>query len=86
MDFLQSAVRKYNILGTDAIIDKMKVMGLPRHRNFSGRFEVLMQKSTDVFNNCLSSAQKTKRNLILDQTNVYQSARRRKMKPFKSAG
>lgn len=27
-----------------------------------------------------------KRNLILDQTNVYQSARKRKLKPFKDAG
>jgi heterogeneous nuclear ribonucleoprotein U-like protein 1 len=29
--------RKFNILGTNAFLDKMKVNGLPRRKNYSGR-------------------------------------------------
>ncbi|KAL1433658.1 hypothetical protein MTO96_012481 [Rhipicephalus appendiculatus] len=74
--------RKYNILGTNNIIDKMKVMGLPRKRNYSGRWDVLIEKSTKCLNKLLEMASKTPRNYILDQTNVYPTAQRRKMRPF----
>ncbi|XP_077493656.1 heterogeneous nuclear ribonucleoprotein U-like protein 1 isoform X3 [Amblyomma americanum] len=74
--------RKYNILGTNNIIDKMKVMGLPRKRNYSGRWDVLIEKSTKCLNKLLELSSKTPRNYILDQTNVYPSAQRRKMRPF----
>lgn len=74
--------RKYNILGTNNIIDKMKVMGLPRKRNYSGRWDVLIDKSTKCLNKLLEMASKTPRNYILDQTNVYPTAQRRKMRPF----
>ncbi|CAN7994225.1 unnamed protein product [Ixodes pacificus] len=59
--------RKYNILGTNNIIDKMKVMGLPRKRNYSGRWDVLIDKSTKCLNKLLELASKTPRNYILDQ-------------------
>ncbi|XP_077531470.1 heterogeneous nuclear ribonucleoprotein U-like protein 1 isoform X3 [Haemaphysalis longicornis] len=74
--------RKYNVLGTNNIIDKMKVMGLPRKRNYSGRWDVLIDKSTKCLNKLLEMASKTARNYILDQTNVYPTAQRRKMRPF----
>ncbi|XP_052275721.1 heterogeneous nuclear ribonucleoprotein U-like isoform X3 [Dreissena polymorpha] len=73
---------KFNILGTNFIIDKMKVMGLPRKRNYAGRWDVLIDKSTKCLNRMLEIASKRKRNYIVDQTNVYASARRRKMQPF----
>ncbi|CAC5387390.1 HNRNPUL1 [Mytilus coruscus] len=56
--------KRYNVLGTNNIIDKMRVMGLPRKKNYAGRWDVLIDKSTKY------------------QTNVYASARRRKMQPF----
>uniref|UniRef100_A0A8C9EB09 B30.2/SPRY domain-containing protein n=1 Tax=Phocoena sinus TaxID=42100 RepID=A0A8C9EB09_PHOSS len=59
--------KKYNILGTNAIMGKMQVMGLRRQRNYAGRWDVLIQQ---------------KRSYILDQTNVYGSAQRRKMRPY----
>lgn len=31
--------RKFNILGTNAFLDKMKVNGLPRRKNYSGRYD-----------------------------------------------
>lgn len=72
----------YNILGTNLIIDKMKVMGLPRKKNYAGRWDVLIDKSTKCLNKLLEIAAGKKRNYIMDQTNVYASARRRKMQPF----
>ena len=42
--------KRYNIIGTDSLIDKMKVMGLPRKRNFSGRWDVLISKASAALN------------------------------------
>ncbi|XP_060903092.1 heterogeneous nuclear ribonucleoprotein U-like protein 1 [Labrus mixtus] len=74
--------KKYNILGTNAIMDKMKVMGLRRQKNYSGRWDVLIQQATQCLNRLIEIAARKRRNYILDQTNVYGSARRRKMRPF----
>lgn len=74
--------KKYNLLGTNSIIDKMKVMGLPRKRNYAGRWDVLIQKSTKCLNKLLEMGSHELRNYILDQTNVYPSAQKRKMRPF----
>lgn len=78
----QNPDKKYNILGTNAIMDKMKVMGLRRQRNYAGRWDVLIQQATQCLNRLIEIAARKRRNYILDQTNVYGSARRRKMRPF----
>lgn len=41
-----------------------------------------MDRATGIFNILMSRAAKTSRNYIIDQTNVYKSARKRKLKPF----
>ncbi|KAK6316803.1 hypothetical protein J4Q44_G00122030 [Coregonus suidteri] len=74
--------KKYNILGTNTIMEKMKVMGLRRQKNYSGRWDVLIQQATQCLNRLIQIAARKKRNYILDQTNVYGSAQRRKMRPF----
>ncbi|XP_026288603.1 heterogeneous nuclear ribonucleoprotein U-like protein 1 [Frankliniella occidentalis] len=72
----------YNILGTNNLIDKMKVMGLPRKNNYHGRWEVLIEKCTKCLQKLLEVAGRRRRNYILDQTNVYPTAVRRKMRSF----
>ncbi|KAK7792564.1 hypothetical protein R5R35_008661 [Gryllus longicercus] len=72
----------YNILGTNNLIDKMKVMGLPRKRNYAGRWDVLIDRCMKGLNKLLEIAAHRRRNYILDQTNVYPSAQRRKMRGF----
>ncbi|KAK6623609.1 hypothetical protein RUM43_009461 [Polyplax serrata] len=74
--------KMYNILGTNALIDKMKVMGMPRRRNYSGRWEVLIEKCTKCLNTLLEIGACRRRNYIIDQTNVYPAAQRRKMRGF----
>jgi len=74
--------KNYNILGTNNLIEKMKVNGLSRKRNYHGRWEVLIKKCTECFNEILLLAAKRRRNYILDQTNVYPTARGKKLKDF----
>ena len=75
--------KKYNILGTNAIMDRMKVMGLMRKRNYHGRWDALIKQATDILNQVFKIAERKNRNYILDQTNVYPNARRRKMNNFR---
>nr|XP_006819056.1 PREDICTED: heterogeneous nuclear ribonucleoprotein U-like protein 1-like [Saccoglossus kowalevskii] len=75
--------KNFYILGTNAIIDKMKVMGLKRQKNYHGRWDVLIKQATDCLNKIFKVAERRVRNYILDQTNVYFTARRRKMNNFK---
>ena len=43
-------MKRYNIIGTDTLIDKMKVQGLPRKRNFGGRWDNLISMATTCLN------------------------------------
>ncbi|XP_014247625.1 heterogeneous nuclear ribonucleoprotein U-like protein 1 isoform X2 [Cimex lectularius] len=74
--------KHFNILGTNALIDKMKVMGLPRKANYSGRWDVLIEKCTKCLVRLMDVGCHRRRNYILDQTNVYPAAQRRKMRNF----
>ncbi|XP_066970819.1 heterogeneous nuclear ribonucleoprotein U-like protein 1 isoform X2 [Macrobrachium rosenbergii] len=74
--------KKFYVLGTNFLIDKMKVNGLARKRNYHGRWDALIEKCTKCLNKLLEISYQRKRNFIIDQTNVYPSARRRKMKGF----
>lgn len=56
--------------------------GLLRKHNYGERFDCLMDRATKIFNVLLSRASRIRRNFIIDQTNVYKSARKRKLKPF----
>ncbi|KAH7291277.1 hypothetical protein KP509_29G009600 [Ceratopteris richardii] len=76
--------KRYMVLGTNLALDQMKVPGLMRKKNYGERFERLMDRATKIFNKLIERASKTSRNFIIDQTNVYRSARIRKLKPFKN--
>ncbi|KAF8391424.1 hypothetical protein HHK36_023729 [Tetracentron sinense] len=73
---------RYVLLGTNLALEQMKVPGLLRKNNYGERFDRLMDRATGIFNTLLARASKTPRSYILDQTNVYKSARKRKLKPF----
>ncbi|KAK9267331.1 hypothetical protein L1049_009755 [Liquidambar formosana] len=74
--------KRYVLLGTNLALDQMKVPGLLRKQNYSERFDRLMTSADGIFKTLMSRAAKIPRNYILDQTNVYQSARKRKLRPF----
>ncbi|KAL6987255.1 hypothetical protein U1Q18_013006, partial [Sarracenia purpurea var. burkii] len=74
--------KQYVLLETNLALDQMKVLELMCKLNYGERFDRLMNRATGIFNTLLSRIAKTPRNYILDQTNVYKSARKRKLKPF----
>merc|ERR1719401_1874352 len=78
--------KNYVLLGTNAVIDQMKVMNMKRQRNYAERWEELISQATPIFNKLVEIAGKTPRNFILDQTNVYKNARQRKAASFKDFG
>lgn len=78
--------KAYVLLGTNAVIDQMKVMNLNRQRNYADRWEELISQATPIFNKLVEIAGKTPRNIILDQTNVYPRARGRKAAAFQAFG
>lgn len=78
--------KNYVLLGTNSVIDQMKVMNLGRQRNYADRWQELITQATPIFNKLVEIASKAPRNIILDQTNVYQSARRRKAAAFADFG
>lgn len=59
-----------------------QVPGLARKHNYGERFERLMDRATGIFNTLLAMASRIPRNYIIDQTNVFKNARKRKLKPF----
>merc|ERR1719343_1328550 len=78
--------KNYLLLGTNSVIDQMKVMNLGRQRNYADRWQELISQATPIFNKLVEIAGKTPRHIILDQTNVYKNARQRKAQAFKDFG
>lgn len=46
--------KRYNIIGTDTLIDKMKLMGQPRKGNYAGHWETLVDKATKCLNKLIT--------------------------------
>ena len=76
--------KNYLVLSTNSILEQMKVPGLTRAHNYKERFEKLMPQATAVLAKLLEIAPSRRRNFLWDQTNVYPSARKRKLSRFGS--
>ncbi|XP_054007453.1 heterogeneous nuclear ribonucleoprotein U [Hylaeus anthracinus] len=74
--------KMYNILGLSTLINKIKDPGSSQKVNDSSQWDTLINKCSRVLDKLLEMAPTRRRNYILDQTNVYPSAQRRKMKNF----
>ncbi|CAB3232572.1 unnamed protein product [Arctia plantaginis] len=74
--------RRYNVLSTAALIDRMKVDCKPFRATYEGRWDAMVSKCAKCVLKLLEIAKGRRRNFILDQTNVYPSAQRRKLREF----
>ena len=61
---------KVCISGMSKLLSFLKVMGLPRKGNYSGRWDTLIDKSTKCLTRLLEIASKKKRNYVLDQVRL----------------
>jgi len=78
--------KNYCLLGTNTIIDQMKVSGLLRKANYAERWQELITMATPVFNKMCEIASNSTRHIILDQTNVFPKARGRKVQEYRKFG
>lgn len=76
--------KRYTILGTKYLLEKMKIAGQPRKRqnNAHIRWEKLIELCNRGLLTLSEIACKRRRNFILDQPHVYISDQRRKMRVF----
>ncbi|XP_078284341.1 heterogeneous nuclear ribonucleoprotein U-like protein 2 [Rhinoraja longicauda] len=74
--------KRYTILGTLNILDRMRIKGQDSPGTSLAHRNTLIQQATQSLSRLIQVAACKKRNYILDQSNVYSSAQRRKMTPF----
>lgn len=74
--------KKYTVLGNSFLLSKMTVNGCPLYENYKDCWTEVLDKLTKLLNTLLEIACQRRRNYILDQTNVYPSVQRRKMRSF----
>jgi len=74
--------KHYNVIGTSTLISKMTVEGEPRKKHHKDKWDQVIQKATRCLQDMLRVAATRRRNIIIDQTNVYPNAQKRKVRPF----
>ena len=63
----ENADKKYDVIGTATLIEKMKVDGEPKKKHLEGKWDQLIQKSTRCLQDLLRTASQRRRNVIIDQ-------------------
>ncbi|KAK9881562.1 hypothetical protein WA026_016437 [Henosepilachna vigintioctopunctata] len=82
-EYLKSnADKKITVIGCSHLLDKMTVHGEPLKLSYNGRWSILLDKLQRCLNRLAEIAPQRRRNYIIDQTNVFPSAQRRKLRDF----
>lgn len=80
---LESTTDKiYTVIGNTPIFERMTVDGQPLKSRFGGSWRILVDKIQKCLNTLTDIASLRRRNFIIDQTNVFPNAQRRKLRAF----
>ncbi|CAG9824491.1 unnamed protein product [Phaedon cochleariae] len=74
--------KDYTILGKVSMLERMTISGESLQSQFQGKWQVFLDRMQKSLNRLLGMAALRRRNYIIDQTNVFPSAQRRKLRPF----
>ncbi|KAK9823973.1 hypothetical protein WJX72_006717 [[Myrmecia] bisecta] len=78
--------KRYVMLSTTAILEQMRANKLPQVANMAARYDKLNVLATPVLNKLIERAGTLNRNYIIDDTNVFDAARKRRLARFKANG
>ncbi|XP_074087377.1 heterogeneous nuclear ribonucleoprotein U-like protein 2 isoform X2 [Macrotis lagotis] len=76
--------KRYNVLGAEAVLSQMRTKGPEEPEMDPKSRDLLVQQASQCLSKLVQVASRTKRNIILDQCNVYNSGQRRKLLLFKT--
>ncbi|KAL1517197.1 hypothetical protein ABEB36_000993 [Hypothenemus hampei] len=74
--------KKYTVIGNSPLFDRMTVEGQPMKSRFRGSWKILVDRIQKCLNQLTDQASLRRRNYIIDQTNVFPNAQRRKLRSF----
>ncbi|KAF5296053.1 hypothetical protein FQA39_LY12675 [Lamprigera yunnana] len=74
--------KSYTLIGNTYLLEKMTVNGNPLKNSHKNRWGVVLDRLMKCVNILVETAALRRRNYIIDQTNVFPSAQRRKMRLF----
>nr|CAI5853931.1 unnamed protein product [Callosobruchus analis] len=77
-----NAEKSYTVISNASLLERMKISGVDLKSEYRGKWPYLLDKLQKAMSRLHWMASQRRRNYILDQTNVYPSAQRRKLQPF----
>lgn len=74
--------KQYTVIGNSHLLERMTVNGKPLKNFYKGRWNIILDRLMKCVNLLVEQGALRRRNFIIDQTNVFPSAQRRKMRLF----
>lgn len=78
----ENAEKKITVLGVESMLNQMKILGKPVTPENTKKWSRLIEQLSKSLNKLIEIAAKRRRNFILDQTNVFPSEQKRKLRGF----
>ncbi|XP_026482305.1 uncharacterized protein LOC113389492 [Ctenocephalides felis] len=74
--------KRYTVLGTHELVNRMKTNGEPKKSSYKGSWQALLEACSKSISELVNIAGKRRRNVIIDQNNVFSAVQIRKISNF----